>query len=280
MIAQHLEDAIDGTGIEGDDALQSYRPALQRLTLDAAALIEGSGDYTGPYLQGGLGSRENLVKWEQRLAVRTLGEVPMFIYQGIATQLVGPRDRPFIRVLTGAAPDNAAEHWRDRVRTRVVHRSFDRAFRKLRSSATEYTEEVDEGDEHNPREQRFIAMRPALDELDQWQETALDAVLGQGFEDRTDILDWMPVLENATHGEPIMLPNGSTMPVAEFVDRWHDRDPFARMLTEAEQRRNREAFAARFLIPTFNAGVREFLASTKEIADAADTNENRGPTSG
>lgn len=285
MIREILEDAREA---EGDAALASFRPSLQRLVLDALDLIDGYEDEeTGEHvagLSGGFENRTELVYWMQRLAVRSLGEVPMFVYKGIAAQLASPHDRPVVQaLLTESDMDSAtAEHFRERVRKKVVLRGFDQAFRRLRIDATEYIDEADEGDRHNPREQRYIAMRPALDELDEWQRHALDVFLIDGFENREDIIDWAFILENATHGEPIVLPDrdDSTMPVGEFVDRCHTQDPMAKMLIDPEMQRVRETYAARFLIPTFNAGVRELLGTSGEMVDETETSSREGPTKG
>lgn len=273
-----IREVLEGVEGNGDDALGSVRPSLQRLSLDAHDLIHGNPRKDVPGLEGGFKSRAELIRWEQQLAVRSLGEVPMVIYQGLASQLASPRDRPLVQALVaGSGMDpKTARHWRTRVRERVVLPAFDRAFRQLRKDATEYTEGAADDDEHHPLKQRYIAMRPSLDELNKWQTSALDAVLDGGLEDRTAILDWMPVLENATHGEPIQLPDGETIPVSEFVARVHDRDPWAEMLIEPERRRVRETWVARFIVPSMNAGVRQLLGTSGEVPDNTTESHSAG----
>jgi len=79
-------------------------------------------------------------------------------------------------------PDAVGDLRRD-VATEVIDPAFRRAFRQLRKSATEYVDDESSSDtEHNPAKQRYIAMRPALDELDGYQERAVDAVV-DGLED-------------------------------------------------------------------------------------------------
>jgi hypothetical protein len=261
-----------------DDALGSVRPALQKLSLDAHDLIHGSAEKDVPGLKGGFSDRAELIQWEQQLAIRSLGEVPMFLYQGIASQLASANERPIAQALIAGSGMNTrtAEHWRTRVRERVVLPAFDRAFRQLRTSATEYATGADEDDAHQPLKQRYIAMRPGLDELNKWQRSALDPVLSEdGFEDGDAILDWLPIVVNATHGEEIRLPDDETIAVSEFVARVHDRDPWRELMTDPERQRIREVWAARFLIPTFNAGVRELLGTSGEVAQIESENRRR-----
>lgn len=273
MTIRDLLETVESEGRE--DALGSVHPALQKLTLDTHRLVNGGADGL-PALSDGFDSRAELIRWEQQLAVRSLGQVPMFVFHGIASQLASGRDRPLVEALVADStlPDGASAEWRNRVRKKAVLPAFNRAYRELRKQATQYGTRSDEGDDHQPLTQRYIAMRPALDELNEWQRNALVPVLDpDGFEDADAILNWLPVVVNATHGEPIELPDEETVPPAEFVDRLHDRDPWTELLTDPERRRVREAFAARFLIPSFNAGARQLAPIASEVPQT-DT-ENR-----
>lgn len=270
------EDDLEGFG--------TYRPALRRLTLDADDLVRGGDDVPG--LEGGFNSRTELVHWEQRLSVRTLGEVPQFIYQGIATQLASADRRPLVEaLLDGDSP--SSKETRVRMRRRVVIPAFNRAFRRLRIDATEYLNETDaaSGEKsesksqgkatRNPEKQSNVAMRPSLEELDTAQQFVLNRLLPDGLDNRDDILEWGNVVVNATHGEPIYLPNGETISVGPFIERHHDRVPYVELLTDPRLRRPRQAWAARFLIPTFNAAVREILPTSGELPDGKT--EGHGP---
>lgn len=255
----------------------TYRPALRRLTLDAHDLIYGGDDVPG--LKGGFDTRTTLIHWEQRLSVRTLGEVPQFVYQGIASQLASPGDRPLVEALLDDESAPRSVEARTRMRRRVVIPAFNRAFRRLRIDATEYLNEMDaktgtesksmtqEKATRNPAKQSNIAMRPSLEELDTAQQFVLDQLLPHGLDSRDEILEWGDVLVNATHGEPIYLPTGETIDVGAFVERHHDRGPYTELLTDPGLRRPREAWVARFLIPTFNAAVREILPTSGELPD-------------
>lgn len=268
---------------EDPEGFGTYRPALRRLTLDADDLVHGSEAVPG--LRGGFGSRSELLQWEQRLAVRTLGEVPQFVYQGIASQLASPNERPLVEALLDSESARAEEH-RLRMRRRVVIPAFDRAFRRLRIDATEYLDETDASTgerttsksqdkaTRNPEKQSNIAMRPSLEELDTAQQFVLDQLLPDGLDSRDDILEWGNIVVNACHGEAISL-GDDHLSIGAFIDRHHARDPWAELLTEPRLRRPRGAWAARFLIPTFNAAVREILPTSGELPDG--TTEGHGP---
>jgi hypothetical protein len=279
VIRTVLEDMNEsGMGPTGDG---TYRPALRRLTIDLSDLVEGNADKDVPGLKHGFADRNELVRWEQCLCVRSLGNVPQYVYQGLASQMASPKERPVIQALIDAdeMPDATAKDERQRFRKRVVMRAFDRAFRRLRLGAKEYIDDADDGDEHDPQTQKHIAMRPSLDELDSWQRVALDQVL-EGFDSRDEILDWASVLENATHGEPIEIPdpNEDAVPVSKFVAGVHERDPFAEMMMNSKYRRVRGIWAARFLIPSFNAGVRDIFPASGELPKGVVDDSSREPT--
>jgi len=137
-----------------------------------------------------------------------------------------------------------------------------RALRELRDDAGEYLDKdasrSSSESTHDPSLQRYIAMRPALDELERYQQTALEDLL-DGLEDRGAILEWGDDLELATHGE-----------LSEsFVERCYRERATASLLTseEPEQTRARELFAAYYLIPVYNRGVRDLANRAGEQPD-------------
>lgn len=271
----------------GDDPtqLETYRPALRRLTIDANDLVNSD---VHPSLSGGFDSRTDLIHWLQRLATRSLGEVPQVVFYGMAEQLANPDDTPLVLALLDDPSMDAdtCEHWRKRVQRRVVFDAFDRAYRRLRVDATEYLNEADVGgpggrgeapdrDAHDPMDQPNIAMRPSVEELDSAQRFILSELLPDGLNDTDEILDWGNVLVNATHGEPIHLPDETDVPVATFVDRLYERNPFAEMMVDPRRVRVREDIAAKFLLPTFNLAVRKILPTSGELP--AGEKEGHGP---
>lgn len=246
-----------------EKAMDSPRPALVKLTEDIRGLEQE--------LFNGFQSRRAVLEWTQRLAVRTLGEVPMEWYQEIAAAFRGrpakAGERARLSALlhpdarTREMPERECKEFRRQISARTIRPAGHRAFRQLRNDAGEYVDDPSSGTNsaHSPQRQRYIAMRPALNDLETHQQTALAQVL-DGFSDREDILTWGHDLELATHGEI----SGS------FVTDCYTESPTRRMLISDEEpdERARELFAAHYLIPAFNAGVRDLSGRAKELPDA------------
>lgn len=242
------------------------RPALVKLSDD----VEGLRDE----LVAGFDSRRAILEWLQRLVVRTLGELPAEWVDKFADEFKGvpgeEKERTLLAaLLTGpnrvrAVEDDVAEDLRERMYALYIRPAFHRAFRELRGDATEYLDDDGTDSQHAAPRQRWIAMRPALDELERYQERALGDLL-DGFDDKSAILDWGADLELATHGE---IPGG-------FVSRCYREESTMRMLTgtSAAEARGRELFAAKFLVPAYNRGVRELSGRTGEQADSVAKEE-------
>lgn len=243
---------------EADEPTQSARPALVKLTNDVNEL-HGR-------LMAGLDSRRDIVEFSQQLTIRTLGEIPDSFYEELARELrfpVGSDQSPFIAsLLHGSARDrdmreDAVDDLRREVWMQVVYPAFHRAMRKLRKDAGEYIDDPQGGPgNHAASLQRYIAMRPALDELNHKQEEVLQACL-DGFEDRDAIVEWTSDLELATHGEIH----------EDFAPRCYKESSATLILTapdNAVAARGRELFAATYLLPYFNKGVRDLAGRAGE----------------
>lgn len=234
----------------------TYRPALVRQTEDVAELVDE--------LRDGLDSRRELVEWEQRLAVRTFGQVPTRWYSELARSFTRDRERTLVAAFLrpGARSrdidERAVERLRERFVTQVLAPAHRRAFRHLRKDAGEYIEDARSG-EHDPFAQEHVAMRPALEELEDWQQRALELLL-DGFDEESEIHDWGQTVQLATHGELS----------DEFIMRCaRERSTRRLLLGEYEHaERAREAFAARFLVPAYNAGVRVLAGRAGELPEA------------
>jgi hypothetical protein len=102
-------------------------------------------------------------------------------------------------------------------------------------------------------------MRPALDELEDNQQKALRQLLN-GFESQQDILEWGDTLQLATHGE---LPD-------DLITRCYSESATAAMLCgdSRTDERARELFAAKFILPAYNAGVRDLSGRATEQPDS------------
>lgn len=241
---------------------ESHRPALQKLAIDLRQLREE--------LLEGFVSRRAVLEWSQRLTVRTLGEIDQRWYLELARQFRGVPSSGCERALMSAllVPSQrqrdlepaAVDELRERMAAVLLGSSEHRALRQLRDDAGEYLDDSDAGggSKHNPKLQRFIAMRPALDELEQYQQETLEDCL-DGLDDRGAILKWGDDLELATHGE---LPGS-------LLERAYREPSTAALLTSSEpaDRRARELFAAHHVIPAFNRGVRDLAGRAGEQPD-------------
>ena len=268
-----LHSSCNGDRSEGIDPeiLESHRPALRKLALDLRALRME--------LLEGFESRRDVLEWSQRLTVRTLGEIDQDWYMELARQFRGDpssgRERALLSALLTEPnrerdldPEAVAE-LRERMAAVLLGTSGHRALRELRNDAGEYLDERETGSSssrHDPRIQRYIAMRPALDELETYQRRTLADCL-DGLDDRGEILEWGEDLELATHGE---LPD-------RFVERCYREPSTASVLTStaAADERARELFAAYHLIPVFNRGVRDLAGRAGEQPD--DKKERQEP---
>lgn len=284
MTMSSLRDAVDDmTSLdrsEADEGRGSWRPALSRLALDVDRVLRGGSTNHGDEIPGllpGFNSEADIVRWEQRFVTRSLGMTPQPFLHGVADELAKPTERVLVACLlsgrgrTADIDQKVATELRRRVRSRVVMPAFDRAFQRLRTQATEYADAGEEGDLHNPQRQRYIAMRPSVSELDHWQAYALARLVEGELETKDDVLGWGNVLEQATHGESIELPNhDDERAIPEFVDAIVTTDPLLDAVT-GEDERVRVQFGAKFLLPAFNRGVRDLASRSKELANAEHT---------
>lgn len=249
---------FDPTG-DTDLADGSYRPALVKLVEDVRDSEQ--------QLLCGFTSRREILLWTQELAVRTLGEMPQDWFHQMARQFRGvpasAHERTLVTALlqptyrTRTLSEPQAREFRRQMSARTIRPAAHRAFRELRSDAGEYVDDGDT-DQHAPGKQQYVAMRPAIDELYRKQKSALESLL-DGFENRESILDWGHDLELATHGE-----------IDEtFVTQCYGERSTRQLLTSVDgsDRRGRELFAAHYIIPVYNRGVRDLAGRAKEQAD-------------
>jgi len=253
------------------EVLESYRPSLVKLTSDLEAMERE--------LLDGLDSRAQALDWIQRLTIRTLGELPQKWYRELGRQFQGVPSSGKERTLLSAMLcerererdicDESAKQLRSRLVALTVRPAYHRAYRKLRKDAGEYVDSKDDSvSGHSPEIQRFIAMRPAIDELETYQQRAMDQCI-DGFDERDEILDWGRDVELATHGE-----------ISEtFVARCYREESTSSILRSDRpaDRRARECFVANHLIPQYNRGVRDLAGRAKEQPDDQQAADNDAP---
>jgi len=240
------------------DQPEPYRPALVTLSSDVRERVDE--------LQRGLASERRVLEWLQEVTIRTLGRIDTRVYADMTRQFRGSQGMLLAALVRPSArrgrmrglDSDVAERLRERLVAHYVMPAHRDAFRKLRTDATEYVDAGGDGDAHNPERQKFIAMRPALSELETWQERALDSLL-DGFDERGEILDWGQDVLLATHGELDQ----------EWATRVYDEDSTVDILLgeTPEDERARRLFAAHHLLPQFRAGVRVLAGRAGEVAD-------------
>lgn len=245
-----------------EDELKSRRPSLVKLTDD-------KGEIRDALLQG-FDSREAILFWLQKVCVRTLGEIPDRFVEAFSREFKPRRTDGQMPTLMAALhtpyarnrddiDDEAARELRRRLATEYIEPASVRAFNRLRERATEYVGESDDETDYDPQKQRYIAMRPVLDELEQTQQDCLQQLL-DGFDDKDELVRWFDVLQLATHGEVD----------SEFLTRCYKEKSTRKMLLgdEEKHKRAREVFAAEYILPLFNAGVRDLSGRATEQPDA------------
>jgi len=244
--------------VASEERPRPFRPALVTLTDGVRERVAA--------LEAGFADSAAVLRWTQEMTIRTLGNLDDLVYADLARQFRGEQGVFLAALLVPAAradryrdlDESVVERVRERFVAEYVLPAHHQAFRELRTDATEYIDEADGGDAHDPRRQSYIAMRPALTELEEWQQRALETLL-DGFAERGDILDWAHDVVLATHGE-----------LAEsFATRAYRERSTARILTgdDPASASARETFAAHHLLPAFRDGVRVLVGRSGELAD-------------
>lgn len=249
-----------------EDHPRTYQPALPTLTRNVRNTRER--------LLAGFESRRELIRWEQDLCVRTLGQVPQRFYEDIARAFRSDADRALLAVLLQDGvdgiemPRDVARSERRRMAAYWVTPAFNSAFRNLRPNAKQYIEDAVDN-EHDPTEQPHTAMRPALDELADWQDRALEAGL-DGFDTVEAVLRWGDEVHLATHGE---IPQ-------DFITRCYIEQSTRKVLlgTAPGAARERELLCAHFLVPHMNAGIREMTKRAGELATSSEPSHLEVPS--
>lgn len=193
--------APDAGGRSSDHAARIGELSLDTLHGDVGALLDE--------LEHGVNSRRDLVVWCHKASARTLGQLPdewavrlLSSRYRTAALLDDPRERDRI---TDRAPDEA----RARLERRLVGSdrllaSYTDAMQLLASQADEY-QETDVDGELGP--QKWLAMRPTLDDLVSRQRGALERVLGldddypDGLASLDEVDTWVRAVVRATRGD-------------------------------------------------------------------------------
>lgn len=246
----------------GDPPTDRYAPALDNLHAAQQAWVRRWND-------DGFQDRRGLILALHQLQVWTLGRIPAAWFHEVATNdvllsvcIVSDRRRLYRK---DPVDLEAAEAERRILAAKYVRPAVRVAYRNLRSSANQYLD--DEGGVDDPEEQPFPALRPALLEWYVKQARRLVELLN-GFSSMDAIDDWLAGLDEATLGaldqvEP------------DFDWKVHQREVHKQVLLEDVQkyRRERERWAAAYLLPAFNRAIERLAHEADE--HLAPTNRRR-----
>jgi hypothetical protein len=244
------------------------RPALRRLEEEHDDLVAE--------LRAGFDSLDGVIFWCQRLSMRTLGCLDDALYQQFgnervlwSTLITSPEREKYGHDTVSL---EAAEEFRLLVEATYVLPATRSAFRMLRGSAGEYFGDDEDGTVTVAGEQ-FIAMRPALNHLEDRQKETLTQLLDGIEGGKPELLDWLRDLNGATFGQI-----DSEFQVRAFKESRVTREV---LLDEFDDpgaaRKTRQLFAFEYLLPAFNAGVRKLVGKAGEdTAEEEEENDDRG----
>lgn len=248
---------------------RTTRPALDILDADQGRLLFHGDDLRDPPfkpLRGGFDSLWQLLVWYQAAGIRTLGHIEAIL----PPSKIQP-NRPVVAYLLLEKPES------DYVRQRLVEsvdQACDIAYADLKERAEELVGEdenqssalakIDDSDreirETNP------AMRPAFRKLDEQQSVALRSLFA-GFDDRTDVSQWVRGLTAPTAGEK---PDGL------MADIIRSKPLLRALLDETDDAMiTRYRFAVTKVLPAFLSGAR-----TLRGGERSDTETGFGPRQG
>lgn len=256
-------DAVDRLIASAPDDVPT-RPALTKLSQDQRDLL---GDFID-----GFPDRASFVTWTARAVVQTLGEIPddwylsrAFSPGDLSVLVVGPgRDRWTDTEAESLSAEKAAACRRGIVSLDLLP-AFRDAYRSVRWNATEYIQDEYDSLQPDADVQENPAMRPALGLLGDRQSWTLRTCL-DGFESVDALVTWSHMLTDATAGE-----------IDETLarDLYSDRATRRMLVTHPNDVPGgpffRESFAAKFLIPAFNAAARELAERAGELAESETT---------
>ena len=243
----------------------NLRAALQKLSSDQLDVI---GD-----LVDGFETRRGVIRWGQRAAIHTLGEVSgewladrCFSGVDMHVLITSSAREDWLPDGVEPTPDGRAEDLRRGLAATEITPACGAAMRRLRWSAVEYVSEEDDTLQPDPDEQNHPAMRPALSELSDRQRWALDRAL-DGFESLDALTAWGQRLTEASYAEVDR----------ELVSRISVEEPHTReMLVIGSGDTDggplfRESFAAMYLLPAFSRAASEVADRAGELAERAET---------
>jgi len=243
----------------------NLRAALQKLSSDQIEIVADLVD--------GFESRHEVIRWGQRTAIQTLGEVSggwlserCFSKLDMHVLLSSPARARWLPDDDEPVPMDRAEEMRRALAATEILPACSSALRRLRWSAVEYVSDDDDTLQPDPAEQNNPAMRPALSELSERQRWALDRCL-DGFASVDALTAWSQRLVEASYAEM-----DRNLVTRITVEEPHTRE----LLVIGDGDRDggpvfRESFAALYLLPAFASAASEVADRAGELAEQAQT---------
>jgi hypothetical protein len=243
----------------------SQGPQREERVRAAVDELAASQDQLFDELERGFDDRRDLVLWLHKASARTLGRIPDEWPQ----QLLGSRYQTsgLLGVEDGThAPDEAlADFERDLVRDDILLEACQSSMRFISQRSTQYADGSSGGESKHNREfgpQRWLAMRPSLDELVTRQRNALKRVLGRddqypnGLEGHEDISRWVRSVQRASRGL-----DGGLSRDAIWSPWWRQT------LTDDPRQPDLHLLLADEVLSVFNAAIREEASQADEAPD-------------
>lgn len=242
---------------QGPDRREAIRPAVDELASSQQELFEE--------LERGFDDRRDLVLWLHKASSRTLGRIP----DEWPLQLLASRYQTAGMMGVSNhrhAPDaEMASFERGLVRDDVFLEACTSSMRFISQQSTQYADGSTGGESRNNREfgpQRWLAMRPSLDELVTRQRNALKRVLGRdrrypnGLEGHEDLSQWVRGVQRASRGL-----DGGISRDAIWSPWWRQT------LTDDPRHPDLHLLLADEVLSVFNAAIREEASQADEAPD-------------
>jgi hypothetical protein len=256
-----------------DETDPSWTPALPALRAQQQDLRDR--------LRAGFEDRQSLLMWAHAVGAVSAGHVRDAWYRELLT------DR--WAVAACLTDESAREQLTDHPPTRTqgaslrediiqedLSAAFQAALKELRKHAGDYTDDEDGVD--NVERQRFLGMRPRLHQVAIAQKRALEWALGNevriggvsydGFDSRSDVLDWGEYVVFATTG---LVPDGFGRRVASPLSDWYAE------LTRDGSSVWLEMLLAEEVMPAMNAALRDAVKSAEEAPRTFDSTPDVDP---
>lgn len=249
---------------QGPERRESVRPAVDELGKSQQALFDE--------LEAGFADRRDLVLWLHKASARTLGRIPDEWPQQVLASRYQTAGLLDACGGTHAPGEALASFERDLIRDDVLLEACSSATRIISQQSTQYADGTTGGDSTSNREfgeQRWLAMRPALDELVTRQRESLKRVLGRdpsypsGLQGHDDLSTWVRGVQRAARGL-----EGGLSREAIWSPWWRQtllddpRHPDLHLLLGEE------------VLGVFNAAIREETTQAEEAPDEETQTQN------